>query len=164
MDRKTKADVKNKIMREAKRMAGSDRLTASDIEMARRKIMKPVKKGLGGVIKKGAKILGMKVKTTLNKRRMLKQLKKAGYDPKATSGPKTLSATIARERKENRKLSQNYRYNYPIKPVLKNDPVLKGYNEFVKTMKKKHGKFSEGGSVSRGGRAAIRGIKFSGVK
>jgi len=48
MDRKTKADVKDKIMREAKRMAGSDRLTASDIEMARRKIMKPVKKASGG--------------------------------------------------------------------------------------------------------------------
>ena len=53
-----------------------------------------------GLLVKGAKKLGMKVKTSLNKRRMLKQLKKAGYDPKATSGPKTLSATIARQKKK----------------------------------------------------------------
>ena len=54
------------------------------------------KKRIGGAIK-GAKKIGMKIKTKLNERRMKKQLKKAGYDPKATSGPKTLSATIARQ-------------------------------------------------------------------
>ena len=87
--------------------------------------LKLVKKGLGGAIAKGAKKLGMKVKTKLNERRMKKQLDKLGYDPDATSGPNTLSKIIEREAKKNRK--------------------------------------AEGG-IARGGRAAIRGIKFTGVK
>ena len=87
--------------------------------------LKLVKKGLGGAIAKGAKKLGMKVKTKLNERRMKKQLDKLGYDPDATSGPNTLSKIIEREAKKNRK--------------------------------------AEGG-MARGGRAAIRGIKFTGVK
>ena len=56
------------------------------------------KAGVGSLIK-GAKKLGMKAKVKMNERRMKKQLKKAGYDPEATSGPKTLSATIARSKK-----------------------------------------------------------------
>ena len=87
--------------------------------------LKLVKKGLGGAIAKGAKKLGMKVKTKLNERRMKKQLDKLGYDPDAVSGPNTLSKIIEREAKKNRK--------------------------------------AEGG-IARGGRAAIRGIKFTGVK
>ena len=87
--------------------------------------LKLVKKGLGGAIAKGAKKLGMKVKTKLNERRMKKQLDKLGYDPDATSGPNTLSKIIEREAKKNRK--------------------------------------AEGG-MARGGRSAIRGIKFTGVK
>ena len=87
--------------------------------------LKLVKKGLGGAIAKGAKKLGMKVKTKLNERRMKKQLDKLGYHPDATSGPNTLSKIIEREAKKNRK--------------------------------------AEGG-MARGGRSAIKGIKFTGVK
>ena len=125
MNSKQIAAVKKKIMAEAKKMAGSDRVTQADIELAKRKLMKPVKKGLGGAIAKGAKKLSMKVKTKLNERRMKKQLDKLGYDPDATSGPNTLSKIIEREAKKNRK--------------------------------------AEGG-MARGGRSAIRGIKFTGVK
>ena len=82
------------------------------------------KAGVGTLIK-GAKKLGMKVKTKLNERRMKKQLDKLGYDPDAASGPNTLSKIIEREAKKNRK--------------------------------------AEGG-MARGGRSAIRGIKFTGVK
>ena len=125
MNSKQIAAVKKKIMAEAKKMAGSDRVTQADIELAKRKLIKPVKKALGGEIAKGAKKLSMKIKTKLNERRMKKQLDKLGYDPDAVSGPNTLSKIIEREAKKNRK--------------------------------------AEGG-IARGGRAAIRGIKFTGVK
>ena len=112
------------------------------------------KAGVGTLIK-GAKKLGMKVKTKLNERRMLKQLKKAGYDPKATSGPKTLSATIARSKKPKNPVALP-KY---LKGKKFDDPDFYDLIDKNEIMKK-----SEGGSVSRGGRAAIRGIKFTGVK
>ena len=42
MNSKHIAAVKKKIMAEAKKMAGSDRVTQADIELAKRILMKPV--------------------------------------------------------------------------------------------------------------------------
>ena len=131
------------------------------------------KAGVGTLIK-GAKKLGMKVKTKLNERRMKKQLKKAGYDPEATSGPKTLSATIARQKKK----EQTKKFiNMPDKELKKYSPTymgkdLKNYKELgikdedeyfnLKEMRKIYKK--QGGGEVRGKGKAIRGFKFGGIK
>tara|TARA_R100001015_G_scaffold18286_1_gene11110 strand:+ start:985 stop:1890 length:906 start_codon:yes stop_codon:yes gene_type:complete len=50
MNSKQIAAVKKKIMAEAKKMAGSDRVTRTDIELAKRKLMRKSKKSEGGIL------------------------------------------------------------------------------------------------------------------
>ena len=52
MNSKQIAAVKKKIMAEAKKMAGSDRVTQADIELAKRKLMRKSKKSEGGILDK----------------------------------------------------------------------------------------------------------------
>ena len=124
------------------------------------------KKRIGGAIKVAKKI-GMKIKTKLNERRMKKQLKKAGYDSKATSGSKTLNATILRQKKkekvkkfinmpdtELRKYSPTY-MGKDLKNFkrlgIKNEDEYFNLIEMRKILKKNKGgpvsKFDKGGKV-----------------
>tara|TARA_R100000773_G_C4219928_1_gene118564 strand:+ start:1157 stop:1561 length:405 start_codon:yes stop_codon:yes gene_type:complete len=132
------------------------------------------KAGVGTLIK-GAKKLGMKVKTKLNERRMKKQLDKLGYDPDATSGPNTLSKIIEREAKKNRKAKggtslRKDAYKEATKKAAGKRITASDVKKAEKDIRlKRYGvnliiKGKAEGGIARGGRAAIRGIKFSGVK
>ncbi len=141
------------------------------------------KKRIGGAIK-GAKKIGMKIKTKLNERRMKKQLKKAGYDPNATSGPKTLSATIARQKKiDGKSLGGIFRGKGALLPMFglagmakymdqnkksgtvapKKDNTGMDMNKEVSGVSSEETQGMSQGGMARGGGSAVRGTKFKGV-